>query len=365
MVRTMKRIMILLVCVLVCFQLSAILPQACAFADDEAEKDYTLMVYMVGSDLESDYGEATRAMGQMLSAADREKTNILCMTGGATRWISGSQDPEKICIYQISGASRRRPVKIWEGPKMNMGEPETLQFFLNYCDENFPAKNCMLILWGYGAGPQKGFGFDYLYDRDPLTLAEMDQAFRGSPFNGEKKLSWIIFDSCFMGNLEVAQSLSPYASYLVADELSGTGFYYQFLNVLNAQTSTEEVSKAIVDDYYQSANTMRTDISISCVNLSELNPVLEARNNLISALKEQTDEMLFKKILAESNLTDRLKYVGLEYKLYDLGLLALNSKEYTPQEADALLEALKTAVVYTQGNVENAVGLSIYIDNAE
>ena len=93
--------------------------------------------------------------------------------------------------------------------------------------------------------------------------------------------------------------------------------------------------------------------------------MLEARNNLISALKEQTDEMLFKKILAESNLTDRLKYVGLEYKLYDLGLLALNSKEYTPQEADALLEALKTAVVYTQGNVENAVGLSTYIDNAE
>ena len=55
----------------------------------KAVKDYTVMVYIVGSNLESRLGAATTDIGEMKQAGiDFEKTNVLVYTGGSRRWVS-------------------------------------------------------------------------------------------------------------------------------------------------------------------------------------------------------------------------------------------------------------------------------------
>ena len=55
----------------------------------KAVKDYTVMVYIVGSNLESRLGAATTDIGEMKQAGiDFGKTNLLVYTGGSRRWVS-------------------------------------------------------------------------------------------------------------------------------------------------------------------------------------------------------------------------------------------------------------------------------------
>ena len=55
----------------------------------KAVKDYTVMVYIVGSNLESRLGAATTDIGEMKQAGiDFEKTSVLVYTGGSRRWVS-------------------------------------------------------------------------------------------------------------------------------------------------------------------------------------------------------------------------------------------------------------------------------------
>ena len=55
----------------------------------KAVKDYTVMVYIVGSNLESRLGAATTDIGEMKQAGiDFGKINLLVYTGGSRRWVS-------------------------------------------------------------------------------------------------------------------------------------------------------------------------------------------------------------------------------------------------------------------------------------
>ena len=54
-----------------------------------AEKEYTVMVYVVGSNLESRLGAATNDFAEMTSAGlDHDRTNLVVYAGGCKRWVS-------------------------------------------------------------------------------------------------------------------------------------------------------------------------------------------------------------------------------------------------------------------------------------
>ena len=55
----------------------------------DGEDKVTLMVYMVGSDLESDGGAASEDIAEM-TAANADNINITLQTGGAAEWENAS-----------------------------------------------------------------------------------------------------------------------------------------------------------------------------------------------------------------------------------------------------------------------------------
>ena len=165
------------------------------------EKALTLIIYMAGSDLETQNGSASADIQEMLSSGcDFSRVNIVLLAGGAESWRLGLSSGELSAIQLGS-----RGMRVLERfPLTSMGAPETLSSFLSWSVERFPAQEYALVFWNHGGGPMEGVCYDELFGRDHLSLSELSEALEASPFGPERPLSWIGFDACMMASLETA-----------------------------------------------------------------------------------------------------------------------------------------------------------------
>ena len=150
---------------------------------------------------------------------------------------------------------------------MNMGNPETLSWFLNYGVEQYPADRYCLIIWDHGGGPLEGICLDELFGGESLTLVELKTAFENSPFL-DQKLEWVGFDACLMSTLEVAQQISPYANYMIASQgwEPGTGWAYSFLCDLEKDQNGNDTGRRIIDAYFNKAENT-DEKNLACIDL--------------------------------------------------------------------------------------------------
>ena len=99
------------------------------------KKACTVMIYMVGSNLESRLGNATKDLEEIDGAGlGFENYNVIVYTGGSARWV-GDVPCDRNCVLDMSRKGDERIVAQTNG-NANMGLPETLSAFLNYCGEN-------------------------------------------------------------------------------------------------------------------------------------------------------------------------------------------------------------------------------------
>ena len=197
----MKNKIALFLCLLALCSISAIPCSADA-------PELVVMIYMCGSNLESGYGRASDDLKEMLSAQpDPSKVEVLVMAGGSEAWDM-DLDPEKLTILRIG---KRGLEEEYACEKRDMGDPDTLTFFLQYCMQNEPGNRYALILWDHGSGPQGGVCLDENFSMDSLTIHELAGALDHAQM--PQKLEWIGFDACMMGSVEVASAAAPYAKY--------------------------------------------------------------------------------------------------------------------------------------------------------
>lgn len=324
-----------------------------------AEKDLTLMIYMAGSDLETQNGAASADIREMLDAGcDFGRMNVVILAGGAERWHLGL-NPEELSVLQLGVRGMRVVQRL---PQASMGQPDTLTSFLNYAVSAFPAKDYALIFWNHGGGPMEGVCYDEKYNRDRLSLPELDRALAAGPFSPERPLSWIGFDACLMASVEAAGVCSGYARYMIASQETEpfTGWNYSFLAGA-AASSPEELGPKIVDAYMAAApdNPMLT---LSCVNLSRMGTVMATLSGFFTALRDQLNADTFSTL---SNLRRDTRCFGRtttlsDYDLADLGHLCSQYAPLVPEQAAALQAALDSAVICNSSRQADAHGLSIY-----
>ena len=118
-------------------------------------KEYTIMVYIVGSNLESRLGAATSDIEEMRDAGlDFERANLLLYTGGSRRWVSDIPNDTNNVLDLSRGEGVR--ITAQTSRSANMGEAQTLAEFINYCTRNYPAEHYALILWDPWGRPAVG-----------------------------------------------------------------------------------------------------------------------------------------------------------------------------------------------------------------
>lgn len=325
----------------------------------------TVMIYLVGSDLETKHQSATKDIEEMIAAdIDPAKTQVLICTGGSKQWHYAGVSADENAVFLLE---QNAITKVKSSTKKNMADGNTLADFIRFSIGNYPADRYSLILWDHGGGPICGYGQDEQYN-DVMSVAELRTALSSS-LNG--KLEMLGFDACLMGSAECAWAFRDLAEYYVASEEvePGFGWNFAFLEDLPRCADGGDMGQLIVDTYFDFYNDLfqkrplyRTDITLSCTDLSKIGAVEIGINNLF---EDVNAEILSGKISEASRCRYRSKAFGkeggnFEYDLIDLGHITdLLAADY-PAEAQALKAVLKSYVVYSRTNTANAGGVSIY-----
>ena len=336
------------------------------------KRDYTVMVYIVGSNLESRYGAATNDLLEMKEAGlDFNKTNLIVYTGGSKRWNSDIPTSSN-SVLDLSQADEKRIIAS-TAEAADMGSPQTLAEFINYTTENYPADHYALILWDHGGGPLWGYGCDELFENDSLLLKELREAMDSTVFGKEQKLDWVGFDACLMASIENARLWQDYAGYLVGSEEleAGSGWDYTFLKTLNETTDTETILKSVVssfEDYYAGRRSefFDPDITLSALDLSKADTLFEAVDDLFAVMDADIDRGNYAHL---NKARSRSKAFGLSaasgksdaYDLIDLLDLAENLKDRYPDEYKKVKNALDETVVASAANIGSTGGVSVYL----
>lgn len=212
------------------------------------EDQVTVMVYMNGSNLETDYGFASTDIGEMLSADLSDQVSVVIQTMGTLEW----QD------YNIASDHTQRYLIDDHDLKLvddSLGQedctaPDTLSDFIKWSSDNYPADRYFLILWNHGGGSVEGFGYNqWGHYSDSLTIDEMQTALEDAGI----LFDFIGMDSCIMSSIEVCYALYDYCDYMILSEdfESSLGWFYKrWLTELAANTSIDTLSLAtmLIDD---------------------------------------------------------------------------------------------------------------------
>ena len=320
----------------------------------------TIMVYMCGTDLESQYKMGTSDLSEMLKASLNDNINLIVYTGGCKQWRVNGISNTTNQVWQVKNGQLVQLVA--DAGNKAMTKPATLAEYIQFCKQNFPANRNMLIFWDHGGGSLSGYGHDERFtSAGSMPLSGIQQALK----SGGVTFDFIGFDACLMATAETALMLTEYADYLIGSEETepGIGWYYtNWLTKLAANTSmpTIEIGKNIVDDFVETCakSCAGQKATLSVIDLAELEKTLPDE---FKAFATSTSEQIKSDYKTVSNARSGAREFATTSRIDQVDLVDLANRLGT-NEAKAMAATVLEAVKYnrTSSNMTNAYGLSIY-----
>ena len=328
----------------------------------------TVMIYMVGSNLESKSGLATSDLNSInLEGLEENNVNVLLIAGGSKKWYNDYIDKNETSIYKLESGGIK---KVKTQPLLNMGKSEVLSEFLKYVYDNYKTDKYDLLFWDHG-GAITGSEFDELHSDDNLSLVEFRDALKDSPFNSNNKLEVVIFRTCLNATIEVASVFADYSNYLVASEEVTLGANYtsvlNFINEIKPSDKGIDIGKKYITAYQNQIKSIR-DKSIfsnqksiystySLMNLNNVNGLIASVNDFFGNVNVQSD---FNSI---SRIRANLRQYGQDepsYDMVDLYSLVTEMRTLDQNRADKVLSEFNKTVVYNWATNPESRGISIY-----
>ena len=352
----------------------------CSYDDYEFEEPanlgdsnatWSVLMYVCGSDLESQGGLATDNLEEIVSCDLGDQVHFVVETGGAESWSHGDIDASCLSRY-VSTENGLRLVD--QLPSASMGDASTLADFIKWGTQACPADRTMLLFWDHGGGSLTGVCADELYpvsktELDTLTLPEIKKALKAAGAH----FDLVGFDTCLMATLECAETVAPYADYLVASEEyePGGGWAYSAWPEWLARypgMGTADLGKGICDSYFAKCQSTWTDsmATLSVTDLSKIPVLSDAFRDVSSEIVLTTgDAERFRAFQQSAGRTEN--YGGNTdaegyTDMVDLGDLMTNTSGVLVKGAQPVLNALNDAVVYSVHGDERsrAQGLSVF-----
>lgn len=256
--------------------------------DTSPKRSQTLLIYMNGSDLESETAAGTDDLKELMrSGVDEQAVNVVIFTGGANRWHTKEIPSGKCALSVLENGKIERLATLGQ---LDMGNAGTLASFIRFGMEAYPAERTSLILWDHGGGSIAGYGADENFNMSTLTLLELEYAFEKAGL-AENRLELLGFDACLMATVEMAVVASRYADYLLASESlePGDGWDYRAVSALSDGVTGESFGIAMCDAYTRYYRNPQDELTLSLVRTSEAENVMGALGILASAAMETTD----------------------------------------------------------------------------
>lgn len=359
------------------------------------KKDWTVAIYMCGSDLESKYSASTNDLIEMIESDIPDNVNVIVMTGGALEWNPEGADqvavaqgliakgaylqPDKEHTQLYSIANHKMNLLHTYSENLDMSKTETVAELMEFAIAYAPAEHMMFSFWDHGGGPILGAELDE-YKKEALKLPQIAAVINAGAKARGKKFDIIGYDCCLMACLENAWILSGAADYLLASEESepGTGWMYHWLNVFSEKKDVNavDIGRRVIDLYPVGSEhgwMDSSDLTLSLVDLSKIPALVNAvdamSKELNDALKDPEKYALIARRAEEAHSMFHGKY-GVS-DIYDF---ADKMSDLLPSTA-SVIEAVGTnpksllgevpgdgAVVYRGVTLDyqDCVGLTIY-----
>lgn len=324
-------------------------------ADAHVDADsFTLMIYMCGSNLESEGGCATRNLNQMIYSDAGENLKIVVETGGANEWQNDVIASDRLQRYLVNSKGINH---LEDAGKGSICDTNELADFIKFAAREYPADRYGFVFWDHGGGTIAGYGGDELYDTS-MTNEDVAAAFK----KAGQHFDFIGYDCCLMSTIEIANSLSNYADYLIASEETepGAGWYYtNFINLIEHDPGVpmKEIGKQIVDDF-NSYEYMDEDeeTTLALVDLSQIPAVVTSLNKYMSHASDYLRNNGYEKI-ARARSTAR-SYGDDEFEQIDI--IDYLDKLEGVEGSGELRDAVANAVLYNGTRIPNSNGLAMY-----
>lgn len=344
-------------------------------AEVESPSYCTVLVYMDGSDLESDYGAAAEDLQEMEltvqdAGAGADTLQIVVEAGGASQWqYPGMQDKEygRFCISG-DGIQKAEDLDV-----RNMGSVDTLTDFINYGVQSYPAEHYGLILWNHGAGQIEGFGRDNNFEGASLPLEGIRDAIEASAM--KTAFDFISLDACLMGDLELVSVLQGQTEYMIASEElePQNGYDYSWLQTV-VQESREEsgpfgkvVGESMLSAYEASYLDKDYKLTLSLIDVGAYDAFHDTFHQIIQAALDHADEDLYqqlgqarKEIQGFGSRQDQMMSEIVDVMDLLEVLAGLQGNQALFEQAEEQFQDLVPARV-ARGYPEEPSGLSIYL----
>ncbi|MBD5471017.1 MAG: zinc-ribbon domain-containing protein [Lachnospiraceae bacterium] len=343
---------------------------------DSGEQPYgdgtTILVYIVGSNLETNDGSATKDIDEMMSAQFGEDIHLIVQTGGSNTWQNSSVDGTSIDDRYIQRYRVRSGEKeLVENLELaNMGNAQTLSDFLKWGVDTYPAERYIAILWNHGGGTIGSYGVDEIYDSG-MSLPDIKTAFENTGYH----FDMIGFDACLMATFETAYALSGYADYLLASEEKewGYGWYYtDWLTLLgsNPNMTIEDIGKQIIDDYATSidyVNKMYDLNNIYTLSLMDLTKCDEVYSVIMDCFDEANRKIMVGEFNALSQARSEAVYYGGGSEKAPEGVYAqidimdfLTKADIMTDSCSDIICGENGFIAYEKNNYSGSNGVAIY-----
>ena len=266
-------------------------PSAVAATAPGAVADWTVLVYMASdNNLESAALTNLREIARVGSSAQVKIVAQVDRIASPEIWddtTAGNWAGTKRFLVQ-PGMEPDAAAAVQDLGDVNTGNPTTLADFITWGMTTYPAQHYALVLWSHGAAWQ-GLANDQTSGGDSLTLPELGTALATARTRtGSAKLDLIGFDACLMAQLDVFQTIAPYAQVAVASaELEPThGWAWEaWLKALtaNPRQDARTIAGVIVESYIHSYQDT-SDVTLAAFDLTRIDQVSAGLNRLAGAL---------------------------------------------------------------------------------
>ena len=331
------------------------------------KKDYTFMVYCIGSDLESGGGYTSLDLTEMMEVGSGKSLNIVAQTGGAKKWKNKAISNKNLQRWLIEKGKLK---KLQDLDNNNMVQTSGLTDFIKWTVQNYPADKYVLTFWNHGGGTLGGYGYDEVSDA-MFSLNDIQTSLADAKTAGVPKFELIGFDACLMASVETVKVIEPFAKYFVASEEVEPGHGWDYTKIMKAITDDssitgDAVGKVIADGFKAQAEDEGTEcnITLSVIDLSKVGAMMKELDVITKKINTDIAQpQKFKKIAnARSKSEDYGNSSDSWTDLVDVGALASKIEMVYPTETKSLLTKLNAAVLYKVNGEgrRDSHGLSVY-----
>lgn len=267
-------------------------------------------------------------------------------------------------VTDKKGIAQKKVIQTY--PEQNSASVEVMNEVITSVTRDFPAESYGLVLWSHATawlpynvgGMLRSFGEDR---GNVMELSELTEALPDNVFD------FILFDACYMANIEVAYAMRHKANYLIASptETLAEGFPYD--QIIAPMFSQKAALETICSRFYNYYNNQSSYATVSLTSTAHLDELAAMTKEIVQGKTDDIYALPIKEI-------QQLEYLTYNrHALYDYDDFI--SRLATPEQYTAFRGLMDETVLYknhtpraifaigggTTLPINHYSGLSIYV----